>query len=124
MVAAGGVGGGLLGFFRGLCNKRGGGALQVKLKLMEATHFIEVYKYKDGTPIEYSNFVHDISQLDFCLQATLSESEYLETIAVWRIKQTDVPIERRLAERLGSPNGFSSQGFYQKANEMYANTKL
>jgi len=63
------------------------------------THFIEVYKYKDGTTIKYPNLVHEISTIDICLESTLSESEYLETIAVWRIKLTDVPLAERMINR-------------------------
>jgi hypothetical protein len=65
---------------------------------MEETHFVEVWKKPCGLcvtgnipfPIEY-------------LQGDLMQTIHLgnETVAVWRIKGTDVTIQERLANRFG-----------------------
>ena len=65
---------------------------------MEATHFIEVWKSSrsggvlmtECSPIE---FIYD------CLRVTIKES-LGETVAVWRIKPTDVPLQERLLRRV------------------------
>ena len=88
---------------------------------MEATHFIEFYRFFGKSGI-YTSGIKPIKELQKELTMTLI---YGETIAVWRIKPTDVPIEERLAKRLGSPIGYCSAGFFRLINEMmYADTKL
>jgi hypothetical protein len=60
---------------------------------MEATHFIEVWKYSDG---DYDSTFEPwpIEDLQFDLKDTIQQGH--ETIAVWRIKPTDVPLQTRL----------------------------
>jgi len=58
---------------------------------MEATHFIEVWNDIFGQGV---SDVYEIEDFD----GTLSQTQKCncETIAVWRIKPTDVPLQQRL----------------------------
>lgn len=62
-----------------------------------ATHFIEVYGMAIGGVRNSAVFnIESIEEhLDFSYK-----SDWLETVAVWYIKPTDVPIEHRLGERI------------------------
>jgi hypothetical protein len=68
---------------------------------MEATHFIEVYKYPDGG-IGYL-LVNPIHLLENSIKASVTVG--FETIAVWKIKAADTPIQDRLRQR-GLLKGF------------------
>lgn len=82
---------------------------------MEATHFIEVYNA--GVDGFRQTCCHPINYLHTCLGCTASKM-YIYTVAVWKIRATDVPIDKRLAKRVGSPEGFCTVEFYQKARRM------
>jgi len=80
---------------------------------MEATHFVEIVKHSDGKYGQSS--LSPIQELKHCL--SLSEFCNWETIAVWRIKQTDIPLHRRISERLIS-NYRKKYGFLYPTSEM------
>jgi hypothetical protein len=65
---------------------------------MEATHFIELYSGTMDTVEPWSTPIDTINRLQHRLNET-ALYEYIETIAVWRIKETDVPLQERLNER-------------------------
>lgn len=78
---------------------------------MGTTHFIQVYKV--GRILGQSHEPFDIGLLDRILNNTPT----IETVAVWRIKQTDVPIEQRLSERLGV-NGLCHKDFFESIHKI------
>lgn len=65
---------------------------------MEATHFIEVWKSKYSGQLLMAN-CNPIDWLNICLGVTVRDG-LGETIAVWRIKPTDVPLQERLLRRV------------------------
>jgi len=62
---------------------------------MEATHFIEVWK--DGQFFHQTHQPYEIRFKNWHIKSTIEHG--LETIAVWRIKPTDVPLQERMAAR-------------------------
>jgi hypothetical protein len=82
---------------------------------MEATHFIEVYS-GDTTR------VMPIKDLTSTLEDTL-RYEFLETVAVWRIKETDVPIEKRLGDRFLGGAGLVSPNYLDRAVKLSESMK-
>lgn len=80
---------------------------------MEATHFISVIKGYEGKLFNMP------CQKMYFLQYTLNGIDYgyAETIAVWRIKPTDVPIGIRLANRIGGGTTFCSPEMYEFINQ-------
>jgi hypothetical protein len=62
-----------------------------------ATHFIEVWKGIDDTE-SHSSMFNTINVLENYIRSTSSKGK-LETVAVWRIKPTDEPIQFRLRRR-------------------------
>ena len=64
---------------------------------MEATHFIEVYKSGWGKNLR-NTMCNEISEMVRYLKETDCKRT-LETIAVWRIKPSDVPLSWRMLNR-------------------------
>ncbi len=62
---------------------------------MEATHFIEVFKIGND-PICENNYCLDIDRKEEILNSFPNTTV---TIAVWRIKLTDVPLKKRMLDR-------------------------
>jgi len=81
---------------------------------MEATHFIEIWKYKNGG-YDQTCEPWPIEDLETDLRETATFGH--ETIAVWRIKGTDVPLQQRLdLRRFGMGYGQFDDGIMYKAD--------
>jgi hypothetical protein len=88
---------------------------------MEATHFIEIWRGSSSATHDYVCL--DISYLETQLTATRF-SPYLQTIAVWKIKPTNVPLGQRLAKRIGGNEGdMCSIEYFKKFLELNAHLK-
>jgi hypothetical protein len=81
---------------------------------MEATHFIEVWKYSNDPETEMENSPSPIRELDEDLEFSKKHAD-IQTVAVWRIKETDVPIEKRLGDRFLGGAGLVSPNYLDRA---------
>jgi hypothetical protein len=88
---------------------------------MEATHFIEVWKGFGGVLNDHAC----LPMWDFETQIEETrKSEFLETIAVWKIKPTDVPLRYRLAKRIGGNEGdMCGVEYFKKSLQLNAHVK-
>jgi hypothetical protein len=88
---------------------------------MEATHFCEVWKYyADGRTV--CSYITGIGTLKENLAMT-DFNFVCETIAVWRIKETDVPIEKRLGDRFLGGAGLVSPNYLDRAVKLAESIK-